>query len=134
MSEELTPDRDAELDIVTPSTEHMDDEERRDGIRQMVEDLYRLATQDGCIAAAWALEALVVQVAEIERLRRERDLLHAVYAEARAGCCSDCGQSMDEAPMRDDDDVLEPCDACEEMYEAIGKAIEFYHHRGGDGA
>lgn len=31
--------------------------EREDGIRQMLQDLLRLAQVDGCIAAGWALEA-----------------------------------------------------------------------------
>lgn len=44
--------------LVTPSTEHMEVDERAASVKQMLEDLYLLAHQDGCIAAAWALEAL----------------------------------------------------------------------------
>ena len=42
--------------IPTTSTRHMWHEERRDVIRQMLADLERLAVEDGCLAAAWALE------------------------------------------------------------------------------
>lgn len=44
--------------VATPSTKHMDREERRDGIEVMLSDLNQLARRDGCIAAAWALEML----------------------------------------------------------------------------
>lgn len=40
----------------TPSTKHMGEEERADGISQMLCDLDQLASSDGCIAAAWASE------------------------------------------------------------------------------
>jgi hypothetical protein len=40
----------------TKSTQHMATLERRDGIAVMLDDLRLLATQDGCIAAGWALE------------------------------------------------------------------------------
>lgn len=43
----------------TTSTKHMWHEEREDGVRQMLLDLHRLATDDGCIAAAWAFEFAV---------------------------------------------------------------------------
>lgn len=43
----------------TTSTKDMTVEERRDGIQQMLLDLNQLATKDGCIAAAWALEKLL---------------------------------------------------------------------------
>lgn len=45
-------------ELVTPSTEHMDRDERAAGVLQMLADLRMLAERDGCIAAAWALEAL----------------------------------------------------------------------------
>lgn len=47
----------------TPSTKHMERQEREDGINVMLSDLHRLASEDGCIAAAWALE-LAEQVAK----------------------------------------------------------------------
>ena len=40
----------------TQSTQHMAEQERADGILQMLRDLNRLARENGCIAAAWALE------------------------------------------------------------------------------
>lgn len=40
----------------TKSTAHMSHEERVDGIAQMLADLDCMAKNDGCIAAAWALE------------------------------------------------------------------------------
>ena len=40
----------------TKSTEHMEEDERRHAIGQMLADLYTLAVNDGCIAAAWAYE------------------------------------------------------------------------------
>lgn len=42
--------------IITPSTEHMNDDERGDCIEVMLDDLEQLTRRDGCIAAAWALE------------------------------------------------------------------------------
>lgn len=42
--------------IDLPSTRHLSFQERRQGISVMLSDLERLATIDGCIAAAWALE------------------------------------------------------------------------------
>jgi hypothetical protein len=45
-------------DIVTPSTCHLSPAERRAGIKQMVVDLTHLAQEDGCTAAAWALEVV----------------------------------------------------------------------------
>ena len=42
--------------VPTPSTRHMDPAEREAGIATMLSDLHRLASEDGCIAAAWALE------------------------------------------------------------------------------
>lgn len=56
----------------TKSTAHMSHGERLDGIQQMLADLERLARQDGCIAAAWALEKLIAvapRLADLERLR-----------------------------------------------------------------
>jgi hypothetical protein len=41
---------------VPVSTRHMSAAERLDGTRQMIRDLEALAHNDGCIAAAWALE------------------------------------------------------------------------------
>jgi hypothetical protein len=40
---------------MTPASEHP---ERYDAIRQMLCDLNRLAREDGCIAAAWALDVI----------------------------------------------------------------------------
>ena len=42
--------------VVPKSTRHMGEEERLDGTRQMIRDLEEMAHNDGCIAAAWALE------------------------------------------------------------------------------
>lgn len=39
---------------------HLSDEEYRDISMQMVADLYQLAKNDGCVAAAMALEVLKV--------------------------------------------------------------------------
>jgi hypothetical protein len=48
-----------DLDIITPSTAHMSPAERQACIKVMLEDLYLMARQDGCIAAAWALEVIL---------------------------------------------------------------------------
>ncbi len=49
----------AELaNVPTKSTVSMHYEDRLVGIEQMLADLNRLATEDGCIAAAWAAEFL----------------------------------------------------------------------------
>lgn len=50
--------------VVTPSTEGMSFNERRAGISQMLDDLAKLATDDGCIAAAWALEVIETVVSD----------------------------------------------------------------------
>lgn len=42
-----------------PSTRHMGQEEREAAIGQMLVDLWMLAKNDGCIAAAWAFEFVV---------------------------------------------------------------------------
>lgn len=42
--------------IVPKSCKHMTEAERLDGTRQMIRDLERLAIDDGCVAAAWALD------------------------------------------------------------------------------
>lgn len=42
--------------IPTKSTGHMDEDERGAAVGQMLADLYTLAVNDGCIAAAWAYE------------------------------------------------------------------------------
>lgn len=42
--------------IEMPSTKHMEQGEREDAIEQMLRDLWMLAKNDGCIAAAWAFE------------------------------------------------------------------------------
>lgn len=44
--------------IIVPSTKHMEHGERADCIETALDDLYRLAKADGCIAAAWAFELL----------------------------------------------------------------------------
>ena len=43
----------------TASTAHMEHGERANGVHQMLLDLRQLATRDGCVAAAWALEKLL---------------------------------------------------------------------------
>lgn len=45
--------------VPTDSTRHMTSDERRAGVETMLHDLQRLAADDGCIAAAWALEKLL---------------------------------------------------------------------------
>jgi len=73
-------------DIITPSTAHMSPEERRAGVEQMCEDLALLATQDGCIAAGWALEVVALAertLADLERVHKaigptSADGLHVV--------------------------------------------------------
>ena len=45
--------------IKTPSTNYMTTQEQLDGVRQMLDDLERLAEEEGCIAAAWALEWII---------------------------------------------------------------------------
>lgn len=42
----------------TESMQSMCREDRVNAIAQMLADLYMLATKDGCVAAAWALEFL----------------------------------------------------------------------------
>jgi hypothetical protein len=42
--------------VIPKSCKHMSEQERLDGTRQMIRDLERLAIDDGCIAAAWALD------------------------------------------------------------------------------
>lgn len=42
----------------TKSTKHMEEDERAEGIEQMLKDLLALAHNDGCIAAAWTVEWL----------------------------------------------------------------------------
>jgi hypothetical protein len=44
--------------VSTESTHYMTVEERSYGIAVMLGDLNRLAREDGCIAAAWALEMI----------------------------------------------------------------------------
>lgn len=46
----------ARLDL--PTTRDMAMEDRRNGIRQMLLDLFRLAVNDGCVAAGFAVEVL----------------------------------------------------------------------------
>lgn len=53
----------------TQSTKHMEEGERTDGIEQMLKDLLALAHNDGCIAAAWAVEWIVENADTIERVR-----------------------------------------------------------------
>jgi len=43
---------------ITPSTARMSPDERHEGVMQMIEDLAILASRDGCVAAAWALEVI----------------------------------------------------------------------------
>lgn len=45
-------------DFPTTSTKYMTKQERLDGIATMLDDLERLAKEDGCVAAGWALEFL----------------------------------------------------------------------------
>jgi hypothetical protein len=49
----------------TPSNRHMEHLERAKCIRVMLEDLHLLASRDGCIAAAWALEFALASAATI---------------------------------------------------------------------
>lgn len=42
--------------VIPRCTKHMDEIDRLNGTRQMIRDLERLAEDDGCIAAAWALD------------------------------------------------------------------------------
>ena len=42
--------------VPTKTTRHMDAEERRAVVTQMLVDLYTLAVTDGCVAAGWAYE------------------------------------------------------------------------------
>ena len=50
-----------------PSMQNLGTKQAKDGIRQMIEDLEKLAKDDGNIAAAWALEVLVHRYAhEVE--------------------------------------------------------------------
>lgn len=41
--------------LPTHGTEHMTEAERWEGVKVMLGDLHRLAAEDGCIAAGWAL-------------------------------------------------------------------------------
>lgn len=50
----------------TKSTLHMGHAERVSGIAQMLIDLYRLANEDGCIAAGWAYEKCLEDAANTE--------------------------------------------------------------------
>jgi hypothetical protein len=52
--------------IPTPSTKHIDETERGNGIATMLSDLRLLAENNGCIAAAWALEFIVTQTLGIK--------------------------------------------------------------------
>ena len=50
-----------------PSIQNLGTVEAKNGIRQMIEDLEKLAKDDGVVAAAWALEVLVHRYApEVE--------------------------------------------------------------------
>jgi len=41
---------------IPKSCKHMSEQERIDWTRQMIRDLGRLALDDGCVAAAWAID------------------------------------------------------------------------------
>lgn len=41
--------------VVPPEYRYMERREYTDGVKQMLADLERLAREDGCVAAAWAL-------------------------------------------------------------------------------
>jgi hypothetical protein len=60
----------ARVDV--PSMRHMTGrDERVDGIKVMHDDLLTLAQSDGCLAAAWALDAvlaLLVKIRELEKI------------------------------------------------------------------
>lgn len=60
-------------DSPTESTLHMSVDERTAGIAQMLDDLYQLATRDGCIAAAWALEKLLAVATDAEDCEADID-------------------------------------------------------------
>ncbi len=44
---------------IPPSTKHMTPQERLDGVGVMLDDLGRLAKEDGLVAAGWALERII---------------------------------------------------------------------------
>jgi len=58
--------------LYTPSVRGMSHEDRVAGITQMIADLQRLAKDDGCVAAAWALEAIDRYQYLIESLKELR--------------------------------------------------------------
>lgn len=64
----------------TESTKSMGHGERVRGIEQMLHDLERLAREDGCVAAAWALERLLAESVIVRTEAAERikslDLTH----------------------------------------------------------
>lgn len=93
-----------------------------------------LRTEEQTIAngehvAAFDPPTVLALLDEIEKLRQELAVLKPVYDEARMGSCGDCDQAMREAPMRDEDEVLGPCDVCEEMYAAVERAEAYYWRR-----
>ncbi len=70
MIDDLRPLMERLAEPPTASTKHMSPDERFMGARQMWSDLHRLATADGCIAAAWALERLALPPAAMTALER----------------------------------------------------------------
>lgn len=91
-----TPDFDVDLmaSIDVPSTRQLSLGERTDSIKVMHDDLMTLAENDGCIAAAWALDAIRGMAAKIRSLRSIEAAAQRVRIErnaflasmARSGC------------------------------------------------
>ncbi len=57
-------------EIELPSTKHLSPDDKLEGTCQMLDDLERLAEEDGCIAAAWAIEW--VKAVAGQRIGKER--------------------------------------------------------------
>lgn len=56
--------------VTIPSCKHLEREEYRDCVMQMLDDLEQLGRRDGCIAAAWALDALPSFQRELAEARK----------------------------------------------------------------
>lgn len=75
-----TPDFDVALiaSIDVPSTWQLSLGERADSVKVMHDDLVTLAENDGCIAAAWALDAIKAMATKIRLQTREQQLAVAL--------------------------------------------------------
>lgn len=80
----------------TKSTAHMSLDEREAGIGQMLRDLHRLATEDGCIAAAWAFEYLMLP----ELTEEELEILNERCGDDLVSRLWDESQTTDELVRR----------------------------------